>query len=68
MWRYLVGMLGTGINALPWVVGGVIVAPTNLARWVHPITVRPVRTFGPRVRLPRVESGHRETGTPVDDD
>jgi len=42
--------------------------PVEVARWAWPITVRPERVFELRVRLPRVESGHRETGVPYEED
>ncbi len=64
MRRYLIGQLGTGIIALPWIVGGTIAVIENLAVWSHEITVRGGRVFPPRTRENWVESGHVEDADP----
>ncbi len=63
MLRYLIGQLGAGILALPWIVGGEIAA-VNISVWCHPITVRPIRSFIPRVRTNWIEFGHVESTDP----
>ena len=57
------GQLGAGILALPWIAGSEIAA-ANLSVWCHPITVRAVRVFQPRVRTNWIEFGHFESTDP----
>lgn len=49
MLRFLVGFLGTGINALPMVTGGELAAAAGTL-WVHPFSVGPPAVRPQRVR------------------
>lgn len=57
MIRYLIGWLGTGIIALPWVAGTTVTAGGGTNLWVEPFAVAPwtVRPF--IVRPIRVQEG-----------